>query len=332
MRRKNFAGIDYFRFAAAFMVIAIHIAPFSVVDEEIDFLLTYCLGRIAVPFFLMTTGYFVLAPYVFGGFERKNPLHKYLVKNIGLYLAATLLYLPLTVYSGNLPHTVPELLRTIFFDGTFYHLWYFPAAIIGCNILILLAEKSIKAAALFSAAAYLIGLFGDSYYGIIKDLPLLGSFYKEIFQVSSYTRNGIFFAPIFLLLGMVLADKSFRHPAKNIRLGFCLSLFFMLLEGYITFRIDLQRHNSMYLFLLPTMYFLFRLLLMVPGKAPRFFKDSSMPLYVLHPAVIVLVRGAAKVTNLTEILVGNTLVQYGCVCITTLILAVLVLQAKRLLR
>lgn len=332
MRRKNFAGIDYFRFAAAFMVIAIHIAPFSVVDEEIDFLLTYCLGRIAVPFFLMTTGYFVLAPYVFGGFERKNSLHKYLLKNIGLYLAATLLYLPLTVYSGNLPHTVPELLRTIFFDGTFYHLWYFPAAIIGCNILILLAEKPIKAAALFSAAAYIIGLFGDSYYGIIKDLPLLGSFYEEIFQVSSYTRNGIFFAPIFLLLGMVLADKSFRRPAKNICPCFCLSLFFMLLEGYITFRMDLQRHNSMYLFLLPTMYFLFQLLLMVPGKAPRFFKDSSMLLYVLHPAVIVLVRGAAKVTNLTEILVGNTLVQYGCVCITTLILVVLVLQAKRLLR
>lgn len=63
------AGIDYFRMAAAFMVIAIHIAPFADWSEEADFLLTYCLGRVAVPFFFMTTGYFVLAPYVKSGRE-----------------------------------------------------------------------------------------------------------------------------------------------------------------------------------------------------------------------------------------------------------------------
>ena len=97
------AGIDYFRMAAAFMVIAIHIAPFSYWNRDLDFLLTYCLFRVAVPFFFMTTGYFVLAPYVKSGFRRKRSFYKFMVKNTALYLAVTALYLPLTIYSGNLP-------------------------------------------------------------------------------------------------------------------------------------------------------------------------------------------------------------------------------------
>lgn len=78
--RKNYAGIDYFRLAAALMVVGIHIGPFSGWSKDADYLLTYCLGRIAVPFFLMTTGYFVLAPYVSSGFQKKRSVHRYFAK------------------------------------------------------------------------------------------------------------------------------------------------------------------------------------------------------------------------------------------------------------
>lgn len=64
---REYAGIDFFRIFAAVLVIAIHTAPFSVISGDLDFLLTYCLGRIAVPFFLMTTGYFVLGPWKIRG-------------------------------------------------------------------------------------------------------------------------------------------------------------------------------------------------------------------------------------------------------------------------
>ena len=60
----NYAGIDDFRILAAVMVIAIHTAPFSGVSQSLDFLLTYCVGRVAVPFFLMTTGFFVLGSWL----------------------------------------------------------------------------------------------------------------------------------------------------------------------------------------------------------------------------------------------------------------------------
>ena len=183
----------------------------------------------------MTTGWFVLAPYVFSNFKKKSPIHKYLVKNIRLYLIVTAIYIPISVYSGNIPNSIMELMKQLLFDGTFYHLWYFPAADIGCILLACLTKKSILAAVYFSIIAYVIGIFGDSYYGIIENVPFLHTLYNGIFFVSSYTRNGIFFAPIYILLGMLLAVPEF-HCRENIcKWGLVLSSLFMLLEGWVTY-------------------------------------------------------------------------------------------------
>ena len=92
--------------------------------------------------------------------------------------------------------------------------------------------------------------------------------------------------------------------------GLVLSSLFMLLEGWITYSLNLQKHNSMYLFLLPVMYFLFQLLLNISGRVPAWIRGGSMMLYIIHPAVIIVVRGIAKVTRLTKILVDNTFIQY----------------------
>lgn len=58
--RSRSTAIDPFRMAAAFLIVAIHTAPLSSFSETADFFFSYCFARIAVPFFLMTTGYFVL--------------------------------------------------------------------------------------------------------------------------------------------------------------------------------------------------------------------------------------------------------------------------------
>lgn len=117
VKPKEYAGIDFFRIFAAVLVIAIHTAPFSVVSGGLDFLLTYCLGRIAVPFFLMTTGYFVLGPWNAGGCRDDARIRRFLKKTLLLYLAASLVYLPVNLYSGGLPDTAGGFLRMIFSTG-----------------------------------------------------------------------------------------------------------------------------------------------------------------------------------------------------------------------
>ena len=84
----------------------------------------------------------------------------------------------------------------------------------------------------------------------------------------------------------------------------------------------------MYFSLLPTMFFLFQLLLMVPEKAPAFTRKGSLVLYVLHPAVIVVLRGLAKGLGLTKVLVDNTFVQYVSVCGVSLLGAFLFVRLK----
>lgn len=332
-RPARSAGIDYFRLAAAFLVIGIHIAPFSVWNKNVDFLLTYCLGRVAVPFFFMTTGYFVLAPYVGSGFRKKRSFYKFMLKNTAVYLGVTVMYLPLTVYSGNVPKDVLGWMKALVFDGTFYHLWYFPAVLVGCILLVLLpgvgdVRASAWTAAACVAAAYVVGLFGDSYYGLIEGVPWLKAAYDGMFQVSSYTRNGIFFAPMFLMLGMGIAFMRKLFPKRVCVWGLAVSAALLAGEGFLSYSLKWQRHNSMYLFLVPVMFFLFQLLLMFPGKAPAFTRKGSLILYVVHPAVIVVLRGIAEWLGLTEILVANTFVQYVSVCGVSLLAAFVFVQAS----
>lgn len=60
--RKTYDAIDNFRLVAAVLIVAIHTAPLASFSDTADFLVTYCFGRIGVPFFLMVTGFFVQAP------------------------------------------------------------------------------------------------------------------------------------------------------------------------------------------------------------------------------------------------------------------------------
>ena len=347
----NYAGIDYFRIVAAVMVIAIHTAPFSGVSKDFDFLLTYCAGRVAVPFFFMTTGYFVLGSWRKSGNNAGSKVLRSIKKILFLYAVSIVLYLPVNFYSGGLPESAGEFIRMLIFDGTFYHLWYFPAVIIGCFAVMMLLKK-FPARTVFGITIllYLIGAGGDSCYGIAARIPALEHMYDVIFAVSSYTRNGIFYAPIFLLMGRLLRERKAsiektentagtartdsRTGRKNSTVrdistgwniaGLCITLTLMLIEEYLTFSQDLQRHNSMYLFLPLVMYFLFRLLLSVPGRAPGWTRDVSMIVYIIHPGVLIMLRGIAGAAGLDWLLAENAFVQFITVSVASFAAAVLI--------
>ena len=57
--RPGFPALDRFRLLAAALVVAIHTSPLATCSALGDFWLTRVLGRVAVPFFLMVSGYFL---------------------------------------------------------------------------------------------------------------------------------------------------------------------------------------------------------------------------------------------------------------------------------
>lgn len=317
--QKNYGGIDRFRIIAALLVAAIHTSPLASFDDGADFFLTRVLARVAVPFFFMVTGHFVLVDSPEWNAEK---VRRYLKKIAVLYGIAILIYLPVGIYAGHYKGmNAAKALRMLVFDGTFYHLWYFPACIIGVIIVSILnrflGSRGVTAAA---GLLYAIGLFGDSYFGVIRNVPVVSGAYEFGFHIFSYTRNGIFFAPIFLVLGAAAGKRNAitADKRKNVWLySACLtvSLLLMTAEAFTLRHFKAQRHDSMYLMLIPVMLFLYEILLAWNGKTPKILRTISLWIYILHPAMIIVVRGAARAVHMEKFFVENSLGHYTAVVI-----------------
>ena len=267
------------RLAAAVLVITCHTSPLAGVSVVGD-LLTRIVARVAIPFYFMATGLFTLFQY-----HCDNRRLKGFMKKIGtIYAAAVLLYLPLNIYQDyfNRPNSLPNLLMGLVFDGMVYHLWHLPAAMLGLAIVWRLVEKLDYPKGLAVAAVlYLVGLFGDSYYGIVGRLPVVKKFYDLLFQLFDYTRNGIFFAPIFLMLGGYMAEQKPRLTKWWNCAGFAGSFVLMLTEGMLLHQYVIPRHDSMCLMLPICMVFLFRGLLRFRGREVRGLRTAAR--VIVHP-------------------------------------------------
>ena len=62
-KNKSYTGVDYFRLISAYLIIAIHTSPLTSVSATGDFIFTRIVARIAVPFFFMTSGFFLISRY-----------------------------------------------------------------------------------------------------------------------------------------------------------------------------------------------------------------------------------------------------------------------------
>lgn len=324
-KREQLGGLDYCKIVAALLVVMIHTSPLSSINSNADFILTRIIARVAVPFFFMVTGYFVLPQYLFQQSKDFQSLHRFMKKTSLLYIVAILIYLPINIYAGQFTGIrVLDLLRMLIFDGTFYYLWYLPASLLGVYVICRIGSKlSLKAWMCISIILYMIGLFGDSYYGVIAENEILRMVYNVMFSIFSYTRNGLFYAPIFLVMGVGM--QQIRKPGKKnlILAGLIVSTGLMIAEGMTLHHFGLQRHDSMYLALLPCMFFLFQLMLSIKKAPKKSLRIISTWIYIIHPIMIIVVRGAAKVLHLEALLIDNSLLHYIAVCIASGCFAIL---------
>ncbi len=323
MEQKLSGGLDYFKLAAAFLVVAIHTSPLSVVSPAADFILTRIIARTAVPFFFMVSGYFLLPQYIFKGSVDVCPLRRFLKKTCLLYAAAIIIYLPINLYAGHFDAVnVFSVFRMIVFDGTFYHLWYLPASVLGVLLIIFMVRKlTFRAVFGIALILYGFGLLGDSYFGFLSGCDFLRRIYETMFHVFSYTRNGIFYAPVFLLMGAGMERIKRSYKKITAVIGFAVSITGMIVEGLTLNYLEVQRHDSMYISLLPCMFFLFQIILSVKARPVKSLRIISAGIYIIHPLCIVLIRGAAKAVCLEHIFVENSIVHCVAVCFLSCALA-----------
>ena len=202
--RENLKLIDVTKLVLAILVVSIHTLPFYGHEDIFAYKVWWAYAQIAVPFFFMSTGYFIYREY---GNSKDGELgsvvKKYLLKYIRIYIIWNLAYLPLAVVhyinSGiDFLQAVKGYVWELVLSGQHYNswiLWYILSSIYALIVLLIISlYKGEKRWILFAlSVASLI-----SYIGIhlVKGLAETHSFFRLI--------NGCIYIP----MGMLIYDYN----------------------------------------------------------------------------------------------------------------------------
>ncbi|MEG2053846.1 MAG: acyltransferase family protein, partial [Oscillospiraceae bacterium] len=157
--KKEFIAIDFFKYFAAILVVAIHLPPFGSINTLLSYGFNEVFCRIAVPFFFICSGFFMVH-----NLKDKNKFKKYIFHLIKLYLIWTVLNLPVLIISNinaNVPlnTAITKFIFNFFVNGSYLQLWYFVALIVAVCIMYLLVnifKFADYAVLIFSGVLYLI--------------------------------------------------------------------------------------------------------------------------------------------------------------------------------
>lgn len=97
-RNKRFPLVDLVKFFCSFLVIAIHVNPFTDINLYLDYGIKNYLARLAVPFFFVAGGYFCFRKTKYAEIDSGIPV-TYAKRMIKLYLLWTVIYIPLIIRS-----------------------------------------------------------------------------------------------------------------------------------------------------------------------------------------------------------------------------------------
>lgn len=294
---KNYYPLlDIAKFAAALLVILVHCGRLFE-NDQLHFFVKNILCRLAVPLFLVSSGYFcrqrLLADegYFKRFFRRQSKdylLWSALYLPYGLYFVSTL-HLPVALYPL-------ALIAAIACFGVCYHLWYYPGLFLGLW-LVIKSKKKLCYPICLLVGAILFGFGACETYSSYLGTGALHQTYTIFHHLFLTSRNGLFYSFIFLLLGFLLTDYQ-HHPflSKRLPLKITLSLVMLTIEGSIVFQNQGDDKNFLFA-LLPTSLFLVALLLnskKLEHRSFRVLNQLSKYLFLLHPLFLEAVKGVAK--------------------------------------
>lgn len=302
-QRSTFHALDWMRFIAALLVVAIHTDPLLMYSEDWNFNVKQIIARIAVPFFFIASGYL---------FARKNATlnQPYPWSSLGQYvLRITFIYLLwLAVFiRGDIEQlyanngfdygiAIHLYIKNVFLEGGHWHLWFFPALIFGVTLFTVLRRfLPLLSIVIVALALYAVGLFGDSYYSYLANSPTWFPLYESYAETfGMWTRNGLFFGFAFVALGALLAERNVS--LRSHWSGLLTLVSFALLWVEATWLRDhaappWYAYNMM-IFLVPTAIFLLLWLMSVNfsfggTSVAKWLRHSSLLIYGIHAYFII---------------------------------------------
>lgn len=308
---KQNNAIDLAKFICAVFVVAIHVPPFGSTDGStlfsyFNFFIQDYLARIAVPFFFITSGYFLFKKTDLNNFDIK-PAKQYVLKLIKLYLIWSLIYFPVRLGSiitdkKGILHGIITYFKDFVFSTSYSHLWYINALIFATVVISLLLYKRVKPVFIIAGGGifYFLGLFGQSWFGFLE--PLRGTFIWDILKgiqgIITTTRDGLFDGLIFVGIGMLFAYYEIRLSKKQALTGLGISLMLLFAESFGLQYLGFSRSHDTYLFLIPTAFFLFAVIrnIQLPdNKNYKKMRTLSSLIYFIHPWIKIILGAVTYV-------------------------------------
>ncbi|WP_289765012.1 acyltransferase family protein, partial [Faecalibaculum rodentium] len=227
--KRQYGAIDIARYVSALLVVAIHVYPFVDMSPVFNQYFIAIVCRLAVPFFFVVSGYFFFRKIRRSETEEnREKLKDYLWRIGKIYLIWTVIYLPYTIWNyasaGFSWQSIFSWVRDFFLNGSYYHLWFLPAMMLGMVIVWFLYEKRGMMFTLkVSLGLYVVGYLINIYAPYWETLPYVSILYGFFQKTLVTARDGFFFAPMFLSLGLLLA-KTRRVRARAAGTAFAISM------------------------------------------------------------------------------------------------------------
>ena len=222
--------------------------------------------------------------------ENREKLKDYLWRIGKIYLIWTVIYLPYTIWNyasaGFSWQSIFSWVRDFFLNGSYYHLWFLPAMMLGMVIVWFLYEKRGMMFTLkVSLGLYVVGYLINIYAPYWETLPYVSILYGFFQKTLVTARDGFFLAPMFLSLGLLLA-KTRRVRARAAGTAFAISMVLLVGEVAIYGKLGiLEDLSCMFLMLIPAVFFLvdWLLVLRVPwNPGYRTLRQDSLLIYTSH--------------------------------------------------
>ena len=352
MEKRRFYGVDIIKVLCAVMIVCLHTDVLSSFNPQINSLFVNCICRVAVPFFFVASGFFLFCKM---SLDNLNFLYikKYLKRILKLYLLWSLVYFPFTALKMITSEKEAALkiflswLKNMVFSAGYGFLWYLPATIVAILIVTLLLKSGVKinGVLVIGFVLYCIGLCGQSYFGLVKQIPHTKEFenvVKTVYDFIVTTRNGVFEGVIFIALGAKISQQKNKQglkaekeltPKNGLKtsvIGLAVSFVLLVFEFFIVSKMEWRLEYDMYMFLIPAAYFLFKTALNINIKVNDFnikylklLRPYSSLIYFIHMIFIEFY------CILTRVKYTNSLLMFLIGFIPTVIVATLIIALSK---
>lgn len=320
--KKVYKSIDITKFILAYVVVLVHAVGFHLKNNISWFLTEHLIFRLTVPFFFITSGFF-LGMKVKAQPERKNEFIRKNVKSLSIHYlfwgsVYTLIGFVFNIRQGiGLKQNVFMSLRDfITFNPS--AMWYLGALIFSFLVLaIIKTKKSFLISIPIGILFYIFGLFLGSYSGIFTGTiiePVLHHYYM-LFVSSS---NGLFVGYIFVAIGYYFG--AYKEKETKVQKSWL-----QLLIGYVVLAVELAaillvipdclQGNYDYLLgiliIVPALFELVQKCKIPDDISTGFVRKASSTVYFSHMAVISGVHIIFKTHFAVEFVIAAVLVTLG---------------------